>query len=345
MATLPHDEELSVDLLKVILPLMTRHAAGYFPVSYALWYEYAKGGRTELNQQIDLELQRRPRLTAQLTHALYSRFQIEPTEQALLAARDNLVELIHEMKKTVGAAGADAKGFDAKLTQFQESISNATSMEDLAAPLAAIQIEAQRLAGDFGNLVSAFDRRQSDVDLLTEELHKLRAEAQVDILSGLLNRRGLERELERHHAAARANPGGAGALALIILDIDHFKNINDNYGHPLGDRVIAAVGRAMLECVGDLGIAARQGGEEFAVVLPGKGMEAAKSIAESIRARVSEGRIHRRQGEPPVGAVTISAGIAILRDGEDLASLMERADQMLYRSKRAGRNRVSVDQP
>ena len=137
---------------------------------------------------------------------------------------------------------------------------------------------------------------------------------------------------------------GEVTASLVLLDIDHFKRINDTFGHPLGNRVIAAVGRAIDECVGHRGVAARYGGEEFAVLLPSQPIEVAEAIAESIRLRVQQGKICRRQGEDPIGSITISAGVAAWRAGDEkVASLVERADRALYASKHGGRNRVTVD--
>jgi diguanylate cyclase len=132
-------------------------------------------------------------------------------------------------------------------------------------------------------------------------------------------------------------------LALIMLDIDHFKRVNDTYGHPLGDRVIAAVGQSIRECVGQAGVAARYGGEEFAVLLPSQQIEIAERLAQSIRKRVEQGTIRRRHGEEPIDGVTVSAGVAVWHQEDDTSSLIERADRALYASKRAGRNRVTVD--
>jgi diguanylate cyclase len=337
-----NDEEPSAAILKVILPLMSKHAAGYFPVSYALWYEYARGNRAELNQHVDTELARRTRLSAQLTHALYAKFQIEPTEQALFAARDNLVNLMSEVQRTVGTAGNSASGFDSSLAVLQEKLEAASSLDDLAGPLATMRAQAGRIAGDFQHLSRTLESRQAEIERLSGELNKLRSENQIDTLSGLLNRRGFERELERHFARGKTT-AEVSPLTLIILDIDHFKQINDTFGHPLGDRVITAVGRALLECVGEQGSAARHGGEEFAVLLATDDLDAASRVAEAIRTRVSEGRIQRRQGDSTIGSVTISAGIARLQRGEDALSLIERADQMLYQSKRNGRNRITID--
>jgi len=331
-------DERDVSVLKTVLPLMSRHAAGYHPISYAVWYEYAKGTQVDLHREVDEELRRAGRLSTTSTYTIYSKYLVEPAEKALITARTGLLELVEQVKLAVLDANRDTAGFDTKLNSFQRQLSTATTVQDLGGHINEMLAETQRVGTGFGKLTNHLERSQAEVKRLTDELHKVREDALTDTLSGLLNRRGFDRELQR---MAREN-GMADYLALIMLDIDHFKKVNDTYGHPLGDRVIAAVGEVIRRCVGLTGVAARYGGEEFAVLLPARGAEFAESLAQTIRLRVEEGKIRRRQAEEPIGGVTVSAGVAVWQGEGEVDSLVERADQALYASKRGGRNRVTV---
>jgi diguanylate cyclase len=214
------------------------------------------------------------------------------------------------------------------------------AVEPVEAQIASLRIQMQRLSEELGRACARLDDSQAEVRRLTDDLQRLQEDALVDGLSGLLNRRGFERKLQR---VAEQAASGAGCLSLILLDIDCFKQINDSYGHPLGDRVITAVGRVIRQCVDTQGISARYGGDEFAVLLPHWSTETALIMAHSIRLRVQEERIRRRQGEDPIEMVTISAGVATLRQDADAALLVEQADGALYASKRAGRNCVTIE--
>jgi diguanylate cyclase len=333
-------DDRDVNVLKTVLPLMSRHAAGYHPISYAVWYEYAKGMRPELRQNVDSELARHERLTVALTYSIYARYLVEPAEQALMTARTNLLDLVGQVQQAVHEANQDTVGFDARLNTFQRELSTATTIQDLGGHVTSMMADTQRVSDGFGKLTTQLEHSNTEVRRLTEELHRIREDASTDVLSGLLNRRGFDRELKR---LAPADAESDGTLALIMLDIDHFKRVNDTYGHPLGDRVIAAVGQSIRECLGKAGVAARYGGEEFAVLLPSHGLEIAERMAQSIRQRVEQGMIRRRHGEEPVGGVTVSAGVAVWHREDDASTLIERADRALYASKRAGRNRVTVD--
>ena len=162
-----------------------------------------------------------------------------------------------------------------------------------------------------------------------------------DGLTGLANRRRFDQVLEIEWR--RALRGGR-PLSLIMLDIDHFKNFNDTYGHLNGDNCLVMIGDCFLHQIRRAGdLVARYGGEEFAVILPGLFLEQARDVAESIRRAVAEMKIpHSRSPVSPW--VTISGGVTstIPHRGSSASELVRQADNELYRAKTAGRNRVSV---
>ena len=131
---------------------------------------------------------------------------------------------------------------------------------------------------------------------------------------------------------------------MVLIDLDHFKQINDRYGHVFGDTVLKAVAQAIRSCVKGRDLVARYGGEEFVVLLPGTDVAGACALAEQVRTTISGARIRRGSTNEMVGAITVSLGVATRRPAEGMQSLVERADQALYRSKTGGRNQVSVDE-
>lgn len=168
-----------------------------------------------------------------------------------------------------------------------------------------------------------------------EKLHaQLREEAIRDPLTGLFNRRYLDETLPRE--LARAQRDGT-PLSLVMLDLDHFKVINDTHGHPVGDAALAALGRLLEQRSRASDVACRYGGEEFVLVLPGATLEQAVRCAEAWRREAALLSV------PAVDApvrFTFSAGVAQAALGEAAAELIARADQALYTAKHAGRNRV-----
>jgi diguanylate cyclase len=185
-------------------------------------------------------------------------------------------------------------------------------------------------------LTQKLEASAHEVSTLNERLERAQTEALIDPLPGLKNRRGLE------HAIAKtfSDTAPLAGTALLVADIDHFKKINDTYGHLLGDKVIRAVAQAMHANIKGRDIAARIGGEEFAVLLPETSARGAAALADQIRLAVSRGRIHRGERDEGIGHVTISIGFAIALPGEALEALIQRADEALYAAKGSGRNCV-----
>jgi diguanylate cyclase (GGDEF)-like protein len=171
-------------------------------------------------------------------------------------------------------------------------------------------------------------------------VRRLAAEAREDALTGLLNRRGFEERLSVEVSRAQRDRAG---LAVVMLDLDRFKAVNDRDGHEMGDRVLARVGALLLAAVRAGDIAARIGGEEFVLVLPRAGAAEAARLAERVRALSAgpEGRASR--GVPAGAALTLSVGVAAAVAPADPAVLLEQADRALYAAKAAGRDRVVVD--
>lgn len=162
----------------------------------------------------------------------------------------------------------------------------------------------------------------------------------TDALTGLYNRRYMESHLATlmDQAAARGKP-----LALLVLDIDHFKAVNDGHGHDAGDDVLREFALRMRKSIRGLDLACRYGGEEFVIVMPETDMPVAAAVAERLRRRIASEPFSIQQGAGSI-EVTISIGIATLDPSSDNgASILKRADQALYRAKRDGRNRVVAD--
>lgn len=177
-------------------------------------------------------------------------------------------------------------------------------------------------------------------ELVFEMKSRLKLEKQLidqannDSLSGLLNRGAFfelaERELRRH--LRNSNP-----LSFIIFDIDYFKQVNDQYGHPVGDLLIQAIAQASRDCIRDIDLIGRVGGEEFAIVLVKTNEDAALIVAERIRQQVENMTLESTKG--PVKC-TISAGVYTAKIGDSIDTIYRESDIALYKAKTSGRNRI-----
>lgn len=171
---------------------------------------------------------------------------------------------------------------------------------------------------------------------LSRSVAMIRDMAQRDPLTGVFNRRHLMDMLERE--VARCERHGARGIALCMVDLDFFKQINDTCGHPVGDEVLVAVGRCISGSIRGSDCLARYGGEEFVALLEGGSVETARDVCERIRAQIGQLRIGALQGQ----VLSASIGLAVLEPGDDAGSLLARADKALYQAKAGGRNCVRV---
>lgn len=172
--------------------------------------------------------------------------------------------------------------------------------------------------------------QQSKAD--QEELERL---ANIDSLTGLQNRRAILRRLEEQIKYAKRY---REEFSLVMLDIDHFKQVNDRYGHLVGDDVLERLGWIVRENIRGTDSAGRYGGEEFIVILARCPLSAAVNVAERIRQSVEAARMEDSRGR--AFGITVSQGLAAYREGDGAQSLIARADEAMYRAKENGRNRV-----
>jgi two-component system, cell cycle response regulator len=184
-------------------------------------------------------------------------------------------------------------------------------------------------------------RRKRYADKLRTNFQQSMELAITDQLTGLHNRRYMETHLATLLAKAHE---GQRPLSVLIVDIDFFKSINDNYGHDAGDEVLREFAARLRSSVRGVDLACRFGGEEFVIVMPEANLSVASSVGERLRRRIAGEPFSIHSGDKKI-EVTISVGVAIRmdEDGTSHESMLKRADQALYRAKRDGRNRVVAD--
>ncbi|MDP3227751.1 MAG: sensor domain-containing diguanylate cyclase [Acidovorax sp.] len=188
-------------------------------------------------------------------------------------------------------------------------------------------------------LLAAREAMEEKVRLRTLELEAanraLDLQARTDALTGLLNRRGFETQMAFGLAMAQRS---GRPLSLITVDVDHFKRVNDTYGHEAGDEVLRRLARTLQERLRGSDVVARFGGEEFVVMLPDTDLAGAQAIAQALVQAMAD------QQDPVVGTITVSAGVASMRGLQDKATdILRRGDAALYQAKGQGRNRVCVE--
>ena len=328
----------AAEYLRLALPLMVEHGIPVTPANYAVWYEYVSGANVPLRKSLD-ELQNSNKtVTEEVIHDLYRRHVMGVTEQRLSRTRDALRGLLEQIGGSVSAADGEVSRYEASLSGYSDRLRGEVSTNELRSVIERLAEETKSVRETGGRLHERLEESRKEAEALRKELEQARHEAITDPLTGLANRKALYRALE-HMTAAAAD--GESSLCFLMGDIDNFKNINDSYGHLVGDKVIRFIGSIMQDCVKGKDLVARYGGEEFAVVLPNTPYQGALAVAAEICRSTEGGRLVRTDTRQPIGTVTMSIGVSVFRSGESLEDLIGRADEALYRSKQGGRNRVT----
>jgi diguanylate cyclase len=307
---------------QAVIASMRQHGIRFTADNYGVWQSYMSGTNPVLKRAIDIVLSNGGTIDQGALQRLYTR-HFCPARSAL-AVREQAQQALDKLNHatTILCASPCPAGLLALL-------------EDVSGRMHAIMSGTQAV-------LARLSESEERVALLESHLNDATRDASTDGLTGLLNRRAFD--LALRSAAAEAMNSGDD-LAFILIDVDHFKHVNDDWGHAVGDEVLRHVAALLMRTVRGGDLVARYGGEEFAIILNGTGRRGALSVAENLREAVSthpfvvphevdgvqnEARLH----------VTISAGIACYTAGEAIGGWLGRADAALYRAKHAGRNRV-----
>ena len=183
-------------------------------------------------------------------------------------------------------------------------------------------------------------RAREQVAYLQRELHKLRDRAYLDHLTQIANRRHMDEMLEREIRLAR---GSSDPLSFALGDLDHFKQLNDNHGHTVGDAVLKHFAALMRSNIKGQDTPARFGGEKFAIIFPKTSIFGAASVTENIRKLLHGTDFILSRDRSSIGRVSVSFGVTQLLSRDTMADVIDRADRLLYRAKKLGRNWVETD--
>ncbi|HXY97762.1 MAG TPA: diguanylate cyclase, partial [Steroidobacteraceae bacterium] len=318
---------------------MARQSAALHPISYTLWYEHVAGINPPLSNVLEASLAAKLPLGEDDVYDLHARYIVARDMEVLDRLQRKLRDVLEEAAQTAASALEDSGQFEAALRDTRTRLTGASSLEGVHAIIAELARETTRMHSATEAVQQKLESRAREVELLTRQLEQAKSEALLDPLTGLKNRRGFELAVKELDASSSAFKGAA----LLLADIDHFKQINDKHGHLLGDKILRAIGQTLQSNIKGRDIAARPGGDEFAVLLQQTPLAGARALAEQIRAAVAAGRIRRPDSNEQPGSVTLSIGVAAGGSDDTLESLLARADAALYAAKRAGRNRVSAD--
>jgi diguanylate cyclase len=309
------------------------------PNNFHTWFKYSLGTSPDLNRAIGILVGNKRTFDASTNRGLFEAYV--GSHAAADADLNNVSQHLHlvmaSAKRFLTVAIADNRSQMRAISdvadQSELGVDPRLLVENLLNELAKAVTRATKLE-------ARFVESTRELDTIRDSLNKSEERAKTDTLTDLPNRRALD---EFFRAAQIAAMEKGEPLGVLLIDIDHFKTFNDNFGHGVGDQVLRLMANVLRERLRETDLPARYGGEELIAVLPGTDLATCVAVAERIRRLISECSITRRSTGEILPSITVSIGVGQFQLGESMADLIDRCDRALYLAKRTGRNRVVTE--
>jgi diguanylate cyclase len=345
----PSDEhERTLAFAEVALQQIRALCQAATPRNFEIWYQYAAGYNPEFNRSINDALAQKGSLSEAEIDRIYNAYlSPDRVSDRLDTLGSRMAGEIRQVLDMIETAAGSATSYSASLADASEKLQGATDELQggndgtaLRAVIERLVTGAKEMEISNKKLEARLSASRQEIEQLEQNLETLRNESLTDPLTTLANRKFFDAELGKFVADAKARNE---PLALLMSDVDYFKEFNDKYGHPTGDQVLRLVAMSVKQNVKGDDIAARYGGEEFAIAMPKTALRPAIAVADQIRRAVMNKELMKRSSGERLGRVTVSIGVALLRPADTPQSLIERADKCLYAAKRGGRNCVIAE--
>jgi diguanylate cyclase len=330
------------DLAEQVVAAMRQHYSPAYPRAFEVWYAHLSGDMPALSTAMDAVIAASEgEVAAADIDMLYDRFVA--TDRLTRHAERTSLQVLTEidgMMALVDKALASSEQYHGRLCAMSEEVPASSDRQKLREWLEALVLSTREEVARKTQLEDQLRERALEINHLREALESTRVEALTDPLTGLANRRHFEEMLQKavDQATLRREP-----FALVMADIDNFRQFNDAHGHLTGDQVLRLVARTMKDKFKEKALITRFGGEEFAIILPEADIVAGRFSAETVRQALLTRELIKRSTNENLGRITISLGVAVYRRGDTASSIVERADGALRQAKRDGRNRTIAE--
>ncbi len=335
------DLETTAEIVKKILPKMGEYKVPITPQNYRVWFEYYSGTNRELLQEINSIIESKRRFTPELNRYLYTKyFGDDHNREMLREVQSKTINVLKNFLEQVLSTTSTTSDYGNKLEKYSEQLNKAEDLTEIQDILEEMIRETSNMVESTRDLQSKLKEASNQVEMLREELAKTAEEAKRDALTGLHNRKAFDENIAKLYQRFKEK---GEVFSVILLDIDHFKQFNDRFGHKVGDKVLQVVANTLNYTLKGKDFVGRYGGEEFVVLLPLTELDNACVVAEQIRENISRKRLRVTKTGEELGTITVSAGVSQVRNGDTVDSLVERADKALYLAKESGRNNVKSE--
>jgi len=333
------DFDYATSVARKAMDFMAKYRVPPTPDNFSVWFTYALGASIELKRAIEILIGNKRRFDAKTNDDLFNAYVgLQASDgRTINHASQRLRTLVVSARQFLNTAIADNRS----QVQAMNGVADRRDAEvDPRRLIESLISELEKATSRATRLETNFAEKARELDSIRDSLSKSEERAKTDTLTGLPNRRGLEEFFRVAQIAAmeRGEP-----LSVLLIDIDHFKKFNDNFGHGVGDQVLRLMAKVLREKLRERDLPARYGGEELIAVLPSTDVTTCAAVAERIRHAIAECSITRRSTDEVLPQMTISIGVAQFQPGESMTDLIERCDRALYLAKKTGRNRVVTE--
>lgn len=325
--------EKSFSNLRNILPFFNKYNIDPTPPNYTVLYEYVSGANAQIHQAIEYLEKRGENLTNESCQNFFDEFVKDVNEHNLSQVQSEVSIIMREVLSIISKANQDTTDYGEVLFKNERLLKGKPSFDNLMGMISDLKQGTTTIRERYQNINKALDGQIEEVDELRTRIDKIKKEAGIDYLTQVANRKTLDEYIKQ-----LVKDGNHFCLAMI--DIDHFKQFNDNHGHVVGDKVLRFVANIIKNQIKGVDLLARFGGEEFVVLLPDTQLDGATKAADNIRRTIQDTRYVDKKTKKKIGAVTVSIGVTEFHKNISPEKLIENADKALYGAKNNGRNQV-----
>ena len=330
----PENETTASRYVRQAIPLMVKNNIPPNPCNFALWYAYVSNRDFDLKVELEDKLEKEGTFSKETTNTLFRKHVIKDEIEHSQNLQDSLGDVVKDLLGDVAntASGADAYCHD--LEESLETLINDKDPEhikDVVQKLITVTKDNSQVMNSFQDQLKS---AELEINTLKLQLEQKEKDAYLDALTKIGNRRAFDQKIFELCESKQ------GKTTLVLVDLDHFKQLNDNYGHLLGDKVLQGVAEVLKKACPENTMPARYGGEEFAILVE-DGIEAGYALAEKIRKLLKVLSLRNKSSDEVIDNITASFGVAELQSEEHPEELIERTDKALYFAKENGRDQVA----
>lgn len=324
-------------LLESTLENLENHQLSPTPDNYRLWFEYAAGTIDQLNAEVDAIVSQQQSISQSICQQLYSKHLGNKDQTELDETRIAIANMLSVMSGHLKDWDSSTGHFCDTLDGCINHLNDNPSLQQIKEIVGSVTEQAKKVRDSNLSIKTTLNNLSHEISALRQDVNRLGNEATTDALTETINRRGFDLHLK--DIIEKSTKEGFDC-ALIVVDADNFKNINDNFGHQVGDKILKYIAATFRKNIRGGDILARYGGEEFAIILPHTQYRGAMQVAENLRQAISARQLTTGSNGKIIGRITVSIGVASYLPGESADDFFERTDKYMYQAKNNGKNQV-----